>query len=197
VVRLGTRTASGIRSQNREIKYKKPTPIFTSEDTAGRAHELSAPDQSHWGRSSSVWTRRHASCSSGQPSKGEGGPINPWRVRGALPHGVSRTDFFSWRWRFDYFSRNQRIQTVLRLRSGDKWSHCKHLDGALCSVGPGGNGFAGIYFPSLFESRGVVKTPAFGGRDRGAAPQMSPQNSENFFCSYSTPDLAAGSTEKD
>ena len=41
----------------------------------------------------------------------------------------------------------------------------------------------------------MVKTPGFAGRDRGAAPQMSPRNSENFFLFVLDTDFAAGSTE--
>jgi hypothetical protein len=96
-------TASGVRSQNREIKYKNPLSSLRRK----------AP----WPRSRTV--RRLAMRASGRlktfglvfalpfverpPLEEGGGTINPWRLWAALPHGVSRRDFFSWRWRFDYF----------------------------------------------------------------------------------------------
>jgi hypothetical protein len=175
-------TASGVRSQNREIKYKNPLSSLRRK----------AP----WPRSRTV--RRLAMRASGRlktfglvfalpfverpPLEEGGGTINPWRLWAALPHGVSRRDFFSWRWRFDYFSRNQSIQTALRLRSEDKWSHCKHLDGALCSVRLCGSGFAGIYFPSLFESpRGWSKLWDSQAGTVGQARTHFPRNCEMFF----------------
>jgi hypothetical protein len=54
-------------------------------------------------------------------------------LQGRLPLGVSRADFFSWSKTFDYFSRNQRIQTSPRCRSGTNANPHKDL-APLCAA---------------------------------------------------------------
>jgi hypothetical protein len=170
-------TASGVRSQNREIKYKNPLSSLRRK----------AP----WPRSRTV--RRLAMRASGRlktfglvfalpfverpPLEEGGGTINPWRLWAALPPGVSRRDFFSWRWRFDYFSDIKQFQTFAHSLSVRAASVFKRLRQACVRLGLP----AAKPCVFIFGRRGAIKSAEFSHRDRWTPSHEWPQNSAKLF----------------
>jgi hypothetical protein len=124
---FAARTARLVRSQKGEIKYKKPTAARwrSAANHGGIASNLNRLESLQ---------RNPDRCSRTRQARQGGGGSNCLQSLGRVTARGSRRDFF-WPETFDFFSRNQRIQTGLRLPQGRRPSICKGLD-SCSALGP-------------------------------------------------------------
>lgn len=191
LVGCGVGTASGIRTQQVEIKYKKPTvqcgnnaPKMTRYDSFEENFGRSAWSRCRIrGEIATKLNRSESLCAfrSVPLRQGAGGGIKSLRPFGAVTARGSRTDFFCWRKTFDYFSRNQRIQTGARSLSGSKPNLFKQLDSTSLLVRRCCQRFSTNYFPQPGRPGGGQKSGAARRGLRGKSVFFAAELAESFF----------------